>query len=292
MAKFNLNLQIALYGLVILLLGLIFLALDPTKFGIFVVPLTSVGGSILATGLSSWMITRHFTGLDVTSIVHALSESSHFIRVNHTLELIFALTNNDVVHVTGEHAFTLLNQRGRRTRKTFAMYTDLGNMNNCGGFESVVEPSGHVLHHKSLEAYINESNGKKYFTNSYDINPKSTATFRFNTFGNYRRIDRLIWTIQDLSADFCVRIVNNTGIKNAFRLKVNHHRERDILDRLTRISKNADGQEVIIIDFNCEVLPYQGFEVMWNLDEAMQNNQERDKEILENYDPPPLMPPH
>jgi hypothetical protein len=273
--KFNLNLQLALYGLVILLGGLIFFALDSVKFGLLIIPFTGVGASILATGLTSWLITRHFTGVDVTSIVQALTESSKFIRVNHTLELIFTLKGDDSVSVSGEHAFTLINQQGRRSRKTFAIYTDLGSWNKCGGFEAVVEPSGNVLHHEALEACITEINGKTYFIKGYDINSKSTASFQFNTFGNYRRIDRLIWTVQDISTDFRVRVVNNTGIRNAFLIKVNHHRERDILDCCTTISKNADDQEVIILDFNCEVLPYQGFEVMWNLDEAMRNCHEQ-----------------
>jgi hypothetical protein len=276
--KFNLNIQVALYGLLILLAGLIFLALDSIKFGIFVVPLTSVGASICATGLTSWLITRHYAGVDVTSIVQALSDSSSFVRVGHRLELTFSLNGNDKVRVSGEHVFTLINQRGRRSRKTFEIYTDLGSWNKCGGFEAVVEPSGHVLEHEALEACIAEVNGKTYFTKSYEINTKSTATFEFNTYGNYRRIDRLIWTVQDISTDFHVKIVNNTGVKNAFLIKVNHHREKDILSRLTTISKNEDGQEVITLDFNCEVLPYQGFEVMWNLDKALQDCQGQDVE--------------
>ena len=77
--------------------------------------------------------------------------------------------------------------------------------------------------------------------------------------------------MQDISTDFHVKIVNNTGVKNAFLIKVNHHREKEILGRMTTISKNADGQEVLTLDFNCEVLPYQGFEVMWNLDNTLQN---------------------
>jgi hypothetical protein len=282
--KFNLNLQIALYGFVILLTGLIFLAYDPAKFGLFVVPLTGIGGSILATGLTSWLITRHFTGVDVTAIVRGLRESSNFVREQHKLEVSFTLVENNIVRIRGEHSFTLINQRGRRSRKTFAIYTDLGTWNKCGGFDSVVEPDGEVLHHETLKACIKEINGKTYFIKSYDINSKGTATFQFHTFGNYRRIDRLIWTVQDLSTDFCVRLVNNTGIKNAFLIKVNHHREKEILDGLRTITKDADDQEIITLDFNCEVLPYQGFEVMWNLDETPRNYHE--EEIGSNIQPP------
>jgi hypothetical protein len=263
--KFNLNLQIALYGLIIMLMGLIFLALDSQRLNLLVVPLTGVGASILATGLTSWLVTRHFTGVNVPAIVQALSDSSTFIRTNHSLELVFSLSGTDAVSVSGEHAFTLVNQRGRRARKTFAIYTDLGSWNRCGGFEAVVEPTGNVLLHKALEDCIVESHGKTYFSKCYDVNSKSSASFQFNTFGNYRRVDRLIWTVQDLSTDFSVKIVNNTGIKNAFLVKINHHRERDILERIKVLSRNEEGQEVIILDFNCDVLPYQGFEVMWNL---------------------------
>jgi hypothetical protein len=271
--KFNLNLQIAMYGLIMLLAGLLFLAIDSTRFGLIVVPFTGVGASILATGLTSWLITRHLAGVDVAGIVQALADSSFFVRSEHTLELIFSLDADNNVRMTGEHAFTLMNHRGRRARKTFAIYTDLGNLNKGGGFESVVEPSGHILQHEALESCMSVVNGKAYFTKHYDINPRSSASFRFNTFGKYRRADRLIWTVQDLSTDFYVRIINNTGIKGAFVVKVNHHREPEILERMTTLSKKSDGQEVIIIDFNCDVLPYQGFEVMWNLDEPPQDNQ-------------------
>jgi hypothetical protein len=269
--KFNLNLQIALYGLLILLIGLLFHAIDSARYVLAVVSLTGVGASILATGLTSWLITRHLAGIDVTAIVQALADISGFVRSDHSLELVFSLNKDGSVRITGEHAFTLMNHRGRWARKKFAIYTDLGSWNKRGGFESVVEPGGNVLQHEALAACMSEINGKTYFIKSYNINPRSSASFRFNTYGNYRRVDRLIWTVQDLSTDFYVRIVNNTGIKGAILIKVNHHRELEILERLTTLSKKSDGQEVIIIDFNCDVLPYQGFEVMWNLDEVLEH---------------------
>jgi hypothetical protein len=264
--KMNSNIQIALVGSIPMLVGLIFLAHDPSKFSLFVVPLTGVGTSIVATGLTSWLITKHFTGVDVTSIVQALKENSAFIRIDHTLEVIFTLSDQNSVTVSGEHSFTLVNQRRRRSRKVFAIYTDLGTWNRSGGFQSVVEPSGQVLAHNDLVSFVKEVNGKTYFIKSYDINSTSSASFRFHTFGHYRRVDRMIWTVQDLSTDFRVKLINNTGINDAFVIKINHHREKEILDSMTTVHKPADGQEIMTIDFNCEVLPYQGFEVMWNLD--------------------------
>jgi hypothetical protein len=266
--KFNLNIQIALYGFLIMLIGLVLLPLGSRypALNLFVIPLTSVGASVLAAGLTSWMVTVHFAGVDVTSIVQALAETSTFIRSDHELKLIISLCAPDHVRVRGEHSFTLVNQRGRRARKKFEIYTDLGSWNNCGGFESVCEPTGNVLHHEALEQCMVEVNGKTYFTKSYDINPKSSATFKFYTFGTYRRTDRLVWTVQDLSTDFKVDIKNETGINDAILIKVNHHREKDILEGLTIVPGNADKQEHFVLHFNCEVLPYQGFEVMWNLD--------------------------
>ncbi len=274
MMKFNLNIQIALYGSMMLLLGLVLLAIGsahPT-LNLLAIPLTGIGASVLATGLTSWLVTIHFAGVDVTSIVQALAESSAFIRSDHSLKLIFTLGENGLVHVRGEHTFTLTNQKDRRSRKTFEIYTDLGSWNNCGGFDSVWEPTGHVLQHEALEQCIAKLNGKTYFTKSYDVNSKSSATFRFDTYGNYRRVDRLIWTVQDLSVDFRVELRNQTGIKDAFLIKVNHHREREILDRLKIVSSHNDNEEVFALDFNCEVLPYQGFEVMWNLDKSIEGN--------------------
>lgn len=282
--KIDLNLQIALYGLIILLGGLVFLALDSTKYNLFVVTLTGVGGSVLATGLSNWLITKHYVGVDVTSIVQALTSNSKFIRKDQNLEIGFMLNSNNEVVINGEHRFTLCNQGARRSKKSFELYTDLGSWNNSGGFKAVIEPSGTVLQNKSLETFLHEENGKIYFKNSYDINSMSTASFLFKTFGNYRRVDRLIWTVQDISTDFSVRIVNNTGIKKAFVIKVNHHKEKEILKRVKIINDTGDSQEVIIIDFNCEVLPYQGFEIMWNLDKVPQISSEKGK-IKKNLPP-------
>lgn len=289
--KMNINLMIAFVGLLVLLVGLIFYVSEPNKFGVLVIPLTGVGTSVLATGLTSWLVTKHIGGIDVTSIVQALRENSNFVRMNHTLKIVFTLTQDNVVHLDGEHIFTLVNQKNRLARKTFEIYTDLGGWNKRGGFRSVVEPSNNVLEGISLTRCIMSANGKTYFTKGYDIPAKSGAIFQFNTFGNYRRVDRLIWTVQDLSMDFTVTLVNNTGIKNAFFIKVNHHRERDIRDRLTNLPASTDGQEIVRLDFKCEVLPYQGFEVMWDFESVKRSLPESE---VESAIPAhaALMPPH
>jgi hypothetical protein len=72
----------------------------------------------------------------------------------------------------------------------------------------------------------------------------------------------MIWTVQDLADNFRVRIINHTGRQNVFEVKVNHHREALIKDQI----KDFPSHHEILIDFNAEILPYQGFEIMWNLD--------------------------
>lgn len=264
--RFNLNFQIALYGLIILLLGLIFLAFDVNKYSIFVIPLTNIGASILATGLTSWLITRALANVDVAAVVQALAEHTKFTRSDHKLELIFTLKSDGTVRVSGEHEFTLTNTRNRRARKTFSIYTDLGSWNKAGGFESILEPNNKLLKGKELQSQISYDDGKAIFNGTYSIDANSKAKFKFNTYGNYRRIDRLVWTVQDLSTDFHVRIVNRTGVKNAFLVKVNHHREKSIIECKQDIQRLQDNAELIELDFNSEVLPYQGFEVLWDLD--------------------------
>jgi hypothetical protein len=265
--KITTNTIAMLVGLFVLLSGLLFVALDPTIYALVAVPLTGVGGSILATGLTGWLIARQFSKIDVNSIVQALVENTSFVRNDHSLELTFSLEDNGIVKVQGEHCFTLVNNRNSRARKFFKIYTDLGCWNELGGFESVVEPSGQVLQGAALVPFVSELNGKYYFIKSYDINKYSSSTFRFITFGYYRRIDRLIWTVQDLSTDFHVKLVNSTGVRNAFLIKINHHRERDIIASVTKIPELRGDEEEIILEFGAVVLPYQGFEVMWNLDD-------------------------
>jgi hypothetical protein len=111
-----------------------------------------------------------------------------------------------------------------------------------------------------LAGYVTSESGKHVFRKTYDLQPGDKNAFEFRSVDYYRLADRLIWTVQDLSENFFVRIRNQTGRNNVLKVKINHHCEQDILDQMKRIEESNE----IIFEFNTEILPYQGFEIMWD----------------------------
>lgn len=256
------NAWIVAIGIIILLGGLLFLAMDQSKYAIPIAALTGIGASVLATGITNWLLARHIDKFDVASIIQALTRNSPFFRSAHHLRLIVTLKAG-VVTIHGEHSFRLTNTRRKKTRKHFSIYTDLGAKDSCG-FEAIQEPTGHILKDNELESCLRLINGKTYFKKTYEIAGNASADFKFYTVARFRASDRLIWTVQDISTNFHVQVINRTGVMNPFELKINHHSEEEILSNVRLIPKDGGTQEELAFDFNAEVLPYQGFELMWN----------------------------
>jgi hypothetical protein len=267
----TLNTFLGLIGLVILLVGLIFVGMDNDKFQMYILPLTGVGASVLSTAVVNAILNVKMKDILIKSIMTALQEKTQFIRDNHSLELRLYQEGNEI-KVVGQHEFTLHNQsKFFKAVKKMEIYTDVGSFNHRkGGFDSIQEPSGFQLSGEELKNQITHENGKKYFKKNYTILPDGKARFEFTTFGYYRLIDRMIWTVQDLSTDFSVKIINLTGIQNCMRVKINHHKEADIINAHNQMKpywNDGDKREEIRFDFNSEILPYQGFELLWNFEE-------------------------
>lgn len=265
--------RVGVYGTITLLVGLVFFALDLNSYQIISLPLIGVGGSIMATAITNWISNRRLDGLPIDSLVEALSEKSKFIRQNQELNLIFSIVDNQL-KVEKSHEFNLLNPGKLSAKHYISMFTDSPLKNSStkstGGFTYVEgcgkKLTGAALSIKDKNSKVKDFNGKIYFEEEYRLKPGQNNKFRFVSFDFYRLTDRLIWVIQDRSSNFSVKISNHTRVSNRIKLKINHHREHEILSTSSRYDL-GDNIEMIAFRFDCEIIPYQGFEIMWDFEQ-------------------------
>ncbi len=252
----SLNLVLGGIGLIIMLFGLLLL-----NQPLIATPLTGIGGSVLATALVNWILTRNFGNIPISSIVEALAQKTEFMRTEQEAELTFTL-HGDRVKLEKRHRYHLRNTRRYIRPHRISMFTDtsLATDIDRSGFVLVLEPDGNKLEGSLLDSYVISESGKHVFRKTYHLQPGDKNVFEFRSVDYYRLADRLIWTVQDLSEDFLIRIRNQTGRNNVFKVKINHHCEKDILDQMKLLEESNE----IIIEFNAEILPYQGFEIMWD----------------------------
>lgn len=259
MGKDSLNGSVAGIGLILMLVGLLFL-----KSPAIATPLTGVGGSILATALVNWLLTRRLASIPINSIIEALAQKTEFMRIKQEVELSISVEGN-YVKLDKRHRYHLRNPRHFIRSRNILMYTDESpsRLKASVGYVLVLGPDGTKLEGEALAQYVewDEESGKHVFRKTYALHPGDNNAFEFRTVGYYRLADRLIWTVTDLSENLVVRIRNNTGHQNAFTVKVNHHREQDIKEQMKRLATHDE----IMFEFNTEILPYQGFEIMWDV---------------------------
>ena len=263
--SFNLVIFIVgLFGLVLLLFGLIFQALDKKEYLLVSIPLTGIASSILATSISSWLFNKKFGEFPIDSVVEALAESSKFIRNDQELQLLFNIESGKV-KVTKVHKYNLINPSKFKVKRSISMFADTPLKTKEskveGGFSLVKEPENKVLRGNELDAHLSEKNGKVYFSKEYSLK-SGINRFEFDSYDYYRLDDRLVWVVQDRSIDFNVRITNNTAILGKIEVKINHHRENEIHSTIER--NVLEGIEYVNFSFNHELIPFQGFEIMWS----------------------------
>jgi hypothetical protein len=256
MGKDSLNFTLGSIGLILMLIGLLFLNM-PT----IATPLTGVGGSILATALVNWLLTRRLESIPIESIIEALAQKTEFMRTKQEVDLSISVQGDQVI-LEKRHRYHLRNPRRYVRSRNILMYSDESpsQSNASVGYVLVLGPDGTKLEAEALKKYVNWESGKHVFRKTYSLQPGDNNAFEFRTVGYYRLADRLIWTVTDLSENLEVRIRNNTG-QDKFTVKVNHHREEDIKKQM----KDLSTPDEIVFVFNTEILPYQGFEIMWDL---------------------------
>lgn len=224
-----------------------------------------VGASLLASGLAGRLVSGQVFGIDAAEAIEALRGTSQLSRSNQGLRL--SLTRDaEGVLVTAEHQFDVLGASRWQRRTQFGIYTDIARWGPGGGFRSVHGPDGDLVGHE-LDPHLREVGGKPRFEKVYMFRPGVAERFIVNTFGRFRLSDRLFWTVEHISSDFHVRIDNCVGLPGTIGLKINHHREGQIMENVK--PRRAETADVIEFEFLGEILPFQGFELQWRFDEAV-----------------------
>lgn len=264
----RLNLIVGLVGAITLLTGLLFAAIDQTKYAILNISLSGVGSSILATSIANWLLNYRIDNVSLNAVLNALYQHMRFIRKDHKIDLRFAI-EHDAIRVSKRHSYTLVNSVPYRISRKISMFTDTAfwRADAAGGFNLVVEPSGNELMGIELGRLTRRTEGKVLFEKEYEFAPRSANQFVFQSTSLYRTCDRLTWTVQDMSEGLYLTIENDTGFPGSISVKINHHDELNICKRLKRVPLEG-GREEIYLDFGSEILPFQGFEITWRIEDA------------------------
>jgi hypothetical protein len=261
----KLNVWVSVAGMLLLMSSTsLYLAVDnPNRQLQWIVSLLAgVGGSVLATGITNSIMAMRLLPNALEPVLEALSPRTRVVRRNHTLALDFDFEGG-FVHLTKVHKFELVNS-GAQIQRTLSMYTDTvaWRHESRGGFTRVIQPNEEDLEGESLKRRLESKNGKMVFRKQFRLPHKVPSPFAFYSHEYYRKADRLIWTVEDLAEDFQITIHNRTGV-TGFIVKINHHRENEI--KVRHHIHNSNHEE-ISFSFGCPILPYQGFELMWDLD--------------------------
>lgn len=233
-------------------------AAGQTSIDVAGILLVGVGGSLLATGLVSRLVSNHVFGIDVAAALEALRGASPLARSKQTLTVELTVVDG-LVLATGKHEFDLEPSSRLPLPHDLSLYTDVGS--SGGGFFSITEPNGNVLSGEKLDSSVQPHEGKQRFTKQYWFWHGHPSKFIVQTYARFRTTDRLIWTVEHISSDFELRIHDKRGSVKHACVKINHHRCEHI-DR-DNIRRMPDGGWEIVIDYLGEVLPYQGFELQW-----------------------------
>ena len=240
--------------------------------------LLNISLAVLSTGLTNLLLKIKLDKMPLDMVSDALSDRTDLIRKNHSLTLNF-VQEGEKVHLTKEHKFILKNPSSRTIRKELRMYTETlawrhlrgGKLIEVnGGFTLISENNNRI--EKSQLAYHPDKtnpiiqhtpNGMAIFSKEYTFTSGAEIEFEFHSHEYYRLTDRLVWTVEHLSDDFSVTLNNHTKMLESFQVKINHHRGSEI-----HISKVIDAvsNEKSFFRFGTYVLPYQGFEVLWDLE--------------------------
>jgi len=236
----------------------------------------AIGGSVIAQAVRDRMIATQLFGLDVGEVVDALRGSNALARSRQTLRISLDTVESEV-KATATHTFDMLGS-SRYGRMPFSLYTDAVPWGSGGGgFYSIREPTGNVLEGTELEACVENLDGKKQFTKTYQFRDGAPSTFSIDTFGHFRSSDRLIWTVEHISTDFEVHICDRRSERGPLSIKVNHHRRSEII--ANKQQYNSPEGPVTVFTFLGEVLPYQGFELQWDDTAANEPTEEGHEEL-------------
>lgn len=210
---------------------------------------------MLASALVAGLVTRQVLGVKIRDLVEALRGSSPLARKRQRLDIRIDRADQQI-HVSAKHEFELESDSTFPRTIPVRIYTDVG---SDGGFDKVVV-DGQTLDGPELANLVKPMEGKKQFEERYRFGAGQKHKFEIHTYGHFRIDDRLIWTVEQVSRDFTVSILDTRKAPQACKVKVNHHRSDEIDTETWHPSH--EGRD-LKFDFLGEVLPYQGFELRW-----------------------------
>ena len=225
-----------------------------------VVVVLGIGASMIASALVTRLVASHVFGLDVADAVEALRGASPLTRSDQTITIYLDVVGDQVL-VVAEHPFALHAAAPFPHKERFHLYTDRVPWGSDAGFRFVLEPNGNVLKDEALAACVSLSDDRRkwQFRKEYRFSPREPSKFVIETFGCFRLSDRLIWTVEQISSDFTLRVVDRREPAGWLCVRVNHHRANDVV----RSERPTNGWTMRCVEFRGEVLPYQGFELQW-----------------------------
>lgn len=125
-------------------------------------------------------------------------------------------------------------------------------------------------------------NGKLSFSKEIELpqNNSKTVEFVFDIHNEYQPCDKLVWTFQEISKDVKITIIKDAGCYNIpFFVRINHPAVLDIMREINpeyEVDKNTGKlkKNRTVIPIRRTVLPYQGFEIYWEAEEVVTNDNE------------------
>lgn len=216
----------------------------------------TVGGAMLASALVAGLVTKQVLGVKIRDLVEALRGPSPLARKHQRLYIRIERAQHGI-HVSARHEFKLESDSTYPRKLPVRIYTDVG---SDGGFEKIVVDEA-TFDGTTLNDLVERKDGKEQFEKKYWFSPGQKREFEIHTFGHFRPDDRLIWTVEQVSRDFTVSILDMRKAPTACDVKVNHHRSDEI--DTGAWYPTHEGHD-LKFNFLGEVLPYQGFELRWS----------------------------
>ena len=235
-------------GLVVVIVGIAVLISDPT-IASFAGAFITVGGTVIIRAILELINKIEFYFNETAYEAYKrLKEYAKVIRKDHKLILKLSkteLNEEPAIRIDGVHSYKLYyNSINRGSEWNLAIYTDIGRQESSyfGGFEEVYIDEK-ALTTTQLREALTYKHHKQYFEYKINFNKNREVGLKYHTHGIFSMKDRIIWTVQDLSTNFDIEVINETDhtvdsfdgvdiyiekIPNEINFKINHDRESHI----------------------------------------------------------------